>query len=290
MQNATVTLIGCGSSSGVPGPGNDWGLCDPSNPKNARLRTSALLCTGDDVILIDCGPDFHRQSCLYNIRKISGILLTHPHSDHIQGISELPALMKWQSGDITCFGTRTTLQIACERFSYFFKDKTMVNRMRDNTSGPKRIKFVEIEPDRPFIVGDTYIQPFNQWHYNDMYSLGFRIGDFVYSTDFSALDKKIRSHLIGGDTWVLDCLSETPTPAHNNLNKALRYINEIKPRRAILTHMDNSMDYAAITSKLPPSVELAYDGMTIEIDLPSPEPRTDSRRQLFNVKSFECQS
>jgi len=281
MQKATFTIIGCGSSSGVPAPGNDWGKCDPKNPKNRRRRTSALVQAGDDALLIDCGPDFHAQSCDFEIRKISGILLTHGHADHIQGFSEIPSLMRFQAGNIPCFGTSTALADVRERFAYLFQnDKNAFDYVKGETDEQKKIAPVEIQPYQAFSVGDIDILPFDQEHGKDEHSLGFRFGDLIYSSDFTALDDEALSHLQGVNTWVLDCLSEEPSAVHNNLDSALRWIDKIKPRRAILTHMGKRMDYEILSSKLTayqaPSVEPAFDGMKIDISLSSPMPRDDT--------------
>ena len=257
-QKITFTIMGSGSAYGVPTAGNGWGVCDPDHPANRRLASSVVLRSETDTIIIDLGPDFRQQTCAHNVREISGVLFTHSHADHITGIFELPKFTQWQKGDIHCFATPETLMGIQQRFHYLFDPNITVYHY-----GGGRILWHEIEYGQEIVVGDMPILPFQQDH-GFMSSTGFRVGDIAYSTDVKRIDEANKAFLKDLKVWVLDCNGIEVSPVHNHLDQALAWIKEIKPERAILTHLSETIDYVTTSKKLPPNVELAVDGMSFE--------------------------
>lgn len=271
-QKATVTILGCGWSNGVPTVGNKWGACDPKDPKNARTRTSALVRAGKMKVLIDCGPDFRMQSSRHNIRTLSAILFSHGHGDHIHGVPELPMMMEWNKGGIDCFATQQTAKTITDRFAYLFNGEGVFHYGGVDRSG-SHLRMNEMVHGQDIVVGDLAFTPFAQVH-GGIGNTGFRFGDVVYSGDISALNDETRRMLVGVDTWILECESiSVKGDNHIHLAKALDWVKEIKPRRAILTHMSDEMDYKKTQKLLPPNVELAYDGMEFDVLVPcAPKP------------------
>ncbi|HYE50434.1 MAG TPA: MBL fold metallo-hydrolase [Azospirillaceae bacterium] len=250
-----VTILGCGGSGGVPLIGNVWGACDPANPRNRRRRCSILIERGATTVLVDTGPDVREQLIDAGVQHLDAVLYTHEHADHTHGIDELRAMNWVMRRPIDCYADRMTLDILLKRFDYCF--------------APPEMRFVRPELvahpiDGPFELGSLSVVPFRQEH-GRLPSLGFRFGRFAYSTDVVHLDETAFAVLEGVDTWIVDCTRETPHPVHAHLELTLSWIERLRPRRAILTHMNHTMDYDTLRAKLPPGVEPAYDGMVLEI-------------------------
>jgi len=254
-----VTILGCGGSGGVPLSNGLWGACDPSNPKNRRRRPSILIQEQGLDILVDTGPDMREQLIAAGCSKLDAVLYTHPHADHIHGIDDVRALNVQAGRVIDAYGNGATLSNLEARFSYVFSP---IDHAKYGFYRPQlRAHVVE---SGPFEVGGLEIIAFPQDHYSCV-SLGFRIGGFAYSTDVVSLDEHAFATLAGVDTWVVDALRETPHPAHAHLARTLSWIERLKPRRAILTHMNHDMDYETLHRKLPAGVEPGYDGMVIDL-------------------------
>lgn len=251
-----ITILGCGSSSGVPLIGNIWGACDPSEPRNRRRRSS-ILVSGDEggQILIDSGPDMREQLIDARIKGLDAVVYTHAHADHIHGIDDLRSV-NWLTGrPVLCYANQATLDDITTRFAYCFAAP----------KGPHFYTQPALETrliDGPFQVGEVPFIPFLQQH-GRLPSLGFRIGDFAYSTDVVGLDETAFAVLDGVRTWVVDATRHTPHPAHAHLEMTLGWIERLRPERAYLTHMNDSMDYRGLLAMLPAGVEPAYDGLEI---------------------------
>ncbi len=253
-----VTVLGCGPSAGVPLIGNDWGECDPTNPRNRRRRASILVQQGDAQILVDASPDMRMQLLDAGVARLDAILFTHAHADHCHGVDEVRALNRAMGQAVPIYASAQTLAELKQRFAYIF-------RPSDPAAGAVFYKPALIPSviEGPFEVGGVRVAPFTQNH-GFITSLGFRFGTFAYSTDFLALDETAFATLEGIETWIVDCYRRTPHPTHTHLARTLEYIARVKPRRAILTHMDVQLDYETLYRELPAGVEPGYDGMVIE--------------------------
>lgn len=250
-----VTVLGCGSSGGVPLIGNDWGACDPKNPKNRRSRVSVLVEQGDAVMLVDTSPDIRSQLLTVDLKKISAILYTHAHADHCHGIDDLRSVNWLMRKPIPIYADAETMKELEERFAYIFT----------GTHVPGHFYKPSVEPNvinGPFAVEGMPVMPFRQDH-GYAHSLGFRFGDFAYSTDAKLLDDAAFDALRGVKTWVVDCVREAPHPTHSHLAQTLEWIARVGCERAYLTHMNQTLDYETLRAKLPPGVEPAYDGLVI---------------------------
>lgn len=250
-----ITVLGCGTSGGVPMIGNFWGDCDPNEPKNRRRRVSVLIEAGDTAILIDTSPDLREQALDAGITHLNGVLYTHDHADHTHGIDDLRMLAYRQDGRVDVYGDADTLSTLNSRFDYIFQGKS---------GYPPICTQHVIKPGEAFTVGGVEILPFAQGH-GPAISLGFRIGEFAYSTDLNALDDAAFGALDGVDVWVVDALRHEPHPTHAHLEQTLGWIERVRPSRAVLTHMTWDMDYSALKAALPAGVEPGYDGMVIEV-------------------------
>ena len=249
-------MLGCGTSGGVPRIGNHWGACDPNEPKNRRRRSSVLVEASGVSLLIDTTPDLREQCLDAGLSRLDAVLYTHEHADHVMGIDDLRAFMVLQGRQVPAYGDSRTLAGLHRRFDYIF----------DGSNGYPPI--CEARPiDGPFAVNGLAVRPFPQRH-GDIETLGFRIGGFAYSTDLNGLTDEARAALHGLDLWVVDALRPQPHPTHSHLAQTLQWIEELRPRRAVLTHMTWDMDYATLRRELPAGVEPGYDGLAIE--LPDP--------------------
>ncbi len=247
-----VRILGCGTSGGVPRIGNRWGDCDPANPKNRRSRVSLLVEEGEHRLLIDTSPDLRAQLLDANVQDIDAVFWTHDHADHTHGLDDLRGLMHLRDGrPIPCYSDAATLVSLRKRFAYVF-----------HGSGDYRPSAQARPLEGPVQVGPMTVIPFEQEH-GPLTSLGFRIGAMAYSTDVTGFPPESEPVLHGLDLWVVDCLRPDPHPTHAHLDLTLEWIAHYKPKRAILTHMDISMDYAALRSILPDGVEPAFDGMDV---------------------------
>jgi phosphoribosyl 1,2-cyclic phosphate phosphodiesterase len=256
-----VTILGCGGSDGVPMVGGadgrgDWGVCDPANPRNRRTRAGLHVSAGDLSILVDTSPDLREQLLSAGIGRVTHVLYTHDHADHTHGINELRRLGAMNGGRMPIYGDAETLTRMRRRFGYAFEQHP--GRPYPPILDPRLI-------DGEFDLGPLRITPFVQNHGFGQASLGFRFGNCAYSTDTIGFSEASLDILRGLDVWILDCFGERPHPTHAHWALALSWIEELKPRRAILTHMGAALDYETVRRRCPPSVEPAYDGLRIEL-------------------------
>ena len=257
-----VTILGSGPSSGVPLVGDDWGNCDPDEAKNRRRRSSILVENGATTILVDSSPDCRAQLLDANVSRADAVVYTHAHADHSHGIDDLRWLNRAMHADLPIFGDRQTIDELRQRFRYAFEPLKIFDDQ------PKRYYKPMLQPkiiEGPFTIGVIGITPFVQNHgYSD--TLGFRFGNFGYSTDVLMLDNNAFDVLEGVDTWVVDCFSHLPHRTHSHLSQTLEWIERLRPRRAILTHMGQHLDYATMVRELPRGVEPGYDGIVLDIN------------------------
>ena len=257
-----VTVIGSGSAYGVPSAGNYWGDCDPANEKNRRSAPSILVETEQTKLLVDMGPDFREQSNRHNITTLDGILFTHGHADHIMGNFHLPRMMMYYPDSNLPLYALLQTRADIERVFYYQHEANN----RTKYSGAGRPVWHDITPYESFTVGDMDVLPLRQEH-GRIDSLGFRFGDFAYSTDFNSFPEETYDGLKNLDCWLVECNSLTQNKSHEfkhqYLENVLDFIDRIKPRQTYLTHMDPSMDFDTVTAMLPPNVHLAYDGLEL---------------------------
>ena len=248
-----VTILGCGTSGGVPRIGPLWGKCDPDNPKNRRRRVSILVEEGETTLLVDTSPDLREQMLDANVSRLDGVLYTHDHADHTHGIDDLRAIFHIMRTPLQAYSDERTLDILKKRFDYIFASQL----------GYPAICEGHII-DGPFKVGEIEVIPFVQEH-GPITSLGFRFGGIAYSTDLNGIPDESKEVLKDLDVWIVDALRYKPHPTHPHLEMTLQWIEELKPKRAILTHMTWDMDYETLCRELPKGVEPGYDGLVIEI-------------------------
>ncbi|HXC26809.1 MAG TPA: MBL fold metallo-hydrolase [Stellaceae bacterium] len=255
-----ITMLGCGPSMGVPAIGPDWGACDPNDPRNRRRRASILIESRGKTVLIDCSPDLREQLLDAKVRGLDAVILTHAHADHLHGIDDMRAVNRLVGAQIPLYATQESLGEIERRFGYVLRPPPTDGFFTRPSLAPHRI-------DGPFPAAGVPVTPFLQDHGYGT-TLGFRIGAFGYSTDAVELDDAAFAALAGIDTWIVDCLRYEPHPTHSHVARTLEWIERVKPRRAILTHMDRPLDYTELAAQLPPGVEPGYDGLIVE--LPDP--------------------
>jgi len=250
-----VTILGCGTSGGVPRIGGEWGACDPNEPRNQRSRSSILIAEAETTILVDTSPDMRTQLLDAEIGTVDGVIYTHEHADQCHGIDDLRVLSMNGHAQIDVYALPHALAVLRRRFDYIFE-------ALPGSGYPPVARGHEI--DGAFVLGDIAFQPFIQTH-GAIDSLGLRYGDIAYSNDVSALSEEAFALLDGVPVWIVDALRYKPHPTHAHLALTLEWIARVKPRRAILTNMHVDLDYRTLCETLPDGVEPAYDGMVIEV-------------------------
>lgn len=264
MPTLRVTLLGCGSSGGVPRATGDWGACDPNEPKNRRTRCGLLLQqwqgdVGDPrqatTVLIDTPPEVRQQLADAGARRLDGVFISHDHADQTNGFDDVRAFFLQDHATIPVWMDVATRETFMQRFGYAF------------ASGPGYPAIArcagEIAPLTPIAVpgpgGAMSVLPLDQDH-GFSRSLGFRIGPVAYSNDLVAMPEETFAELDGLSLWIVDALRERPHPTHAHLAKTLGWIARVKPRHALLTNMHQDLDYATLKARLPVGVEPGYDG------------------------------
>jgi phosphoribosyl 1,2-cyclic phosphate phosphodiesterase len=255
-----VTMLGCGASTGVPALGPNWGRCDPTDPRNRRRRASLLVEVGSAAILIDTSPDLREQLIDAQVRRLDAVVMTHAHADHLHGIDDLRELNRLMGEAIPLWADATTLAEIRRRFGYALEPASGSGRYDKPTLAPHEIS-------GRFAIGGVDIVPFVQDH-GFSTTLGLRIGPMAYSTDVTALDDDAFAAIAGVELWIVDCMRRAPHPTHSHLEQTLAWIDRACPRRAVLTHMDHTLDYRELSAELPVGVEPGFDGLAVE--LPDP--------------------
>jgi len=260
-----VTVLGCGSSGGVPRVGSDWGACDPANPKNRRRRCSILLSQNSDQgttnILVDTSPDMRQQALDAGISRLDGVWYTHEHADHTHGIDEVRGFFIRQRERIPIWADVQTAEMLRTRFAYCFSSLP-------GSDYPPILDLRLIVPTQEITSdgegGEISGVPFTVNHGN-INVLGFRVGKFAYTPDINGVPDASLQYLEGLDVWLVDALRPRPHPSHFSLPETLQWIERMKPKRAILTNMHLDLDFATLVRDLPPHVEPAFDGMSFAI-------------------------
>jgi len=264
-MSLTFTILGCGSSMGVPRVALGWGSCDPNNPKNRRRRCALLLERAQGQgkvtrVLVDCTPDLREQLLDAEVDWLDGVLITHEHADHTHGIDDLRPLFVHKRRRVDIWLDEPTSRAMHARFGYCFMTPP-------GSEYPPILTEHRLVPGQAVSIdgqgGPIEALPVLQNH-GDIPSLGFRFGAVAYSADIKSLPEASLAALAGLDVWIVDALRKAPHPSHFNLDEALDWIALVKPKRAILTNLHSDMDYAALRASLPPGVEPGYDGMTID--------------------------
>jgi len=266
-----IRILGCGAAAGVPMISSGWGACNPENPKNNRLRSSIYANVDGVGLLFDTSPDLREQLLRMNMEvsaadltggksRIDAVVYTHLHADHTDGVNELREINKINNAVLPIYADKPTMKSIEERFWYAFEPIDLATTPLYHVILEKNI----IKPYCPFTVKGIEIGPFLQGH-GYMDTLGFRIGDFAYSTDAVSLDEKALDTLFGVKVWVVGCLDYGYHPTHAGVEQVLKWYEIVKPEKIILTHMGNHLDYDELCAKLPENIRPAYDGMEIKI-------------------------
>ncbi|MFD2649737.1 MBL fold metallo-hydrolase [Devosia albogilva] len=262
-----ATILGCGSSGGVPRIGNVWGACDPNNPRNRRRRCSLLIeaWSGDEPeptrVLIDTGPDLREQLLDAHVDRVDAVVYTHAHADHIHGIDDLRVLALHNRKRVDVFFDAETGRRLHQAFGYCFVTPP-------GSDYPPILNGYEIGGNETLSIhgpgGTVSLQVFEQLH-GKITSLGFRVADFAYSVDLSGFPEESFPALRNLDLWIIDALRPTPHPSHLSLPETLDWIEKFQPHRAIITDMHIDMDYATLVAELPEHITPAFDGMRIDV-------------------------
>jgi phosphoribosyl 1,2-cyclic phosphate phosphodiesterase len=252
-----ATLLGCGASWGVPAIGPDWGRCDPADPRNRRRRCSLLVEGREQKLLIDTSPDLREQLLDADVARLDAVLLTHAHADHLHGIDDLRIVNRLIGKPLPLYASTETLVEVERRFGYVLLPPVPGRPLY-------RPALIRQPIDGPFIAAGMPVVPFVQNHGYST-SLGFRIGPIGYSTDVAQLDDEAFAVLAGVELWIVDCMRRAPHPTHSHVAQTLAWIERVQPRRAVQTHMDQSLDYRELMAELPAGVEPGYDGLAIEL-------------------------
>lgn len=271
MARLRFTILGCGSSGGVPrlgGPDQrgDWGACDPAEPKNRRRRCSMLVERvterGTTRVLIDTSPDLREQLLDAGVSRLDGVVFTHAHADHTHGLDDLRQVVFALRHRLPVWADAPTRASLMARFGYAF----------ETPPGSDYPPILDLHPLEDAVEidgagGTVRLVPFRADH-GGIDALGFRVGALAYLPDVLTLQPEGWRHLDGLEVWVLDALRRTPHPTHIHLATALEWIARAAPARAVLTNLHTDMDHATLCAELPPHIRPAHDGMTIELDAP----------------------
>ncbi len=266
MAQMRFTILGCGSSGGVPRLGGHWGDCDPDNPKNRRRRCSMLVerIEGAAItrVLIDTTPDMHHQLLDVGVGTLDAVVYTHSHADHVHGIDDLRQIVLNMRARLPVWADVPTQEALLNRFAYAFVAP-------DDSPYPPILDMHTIHGafEIAGAAGPIRFQPFTVDH-GSMDALGFRIGGLAYLPDVIRIPDAAWAHLQDLDCWIIDALRRTPHPTHAHLALALEWIERAKPKTAVLTNMHLDMDYATLCAELPAQITPAFDGRTLIFDLP----------------------
>jgi phosphoribosyl 1,2-cyclic phosphate phosphodiesterase len=250
-----VRILGCGTSTGVPKIGNDWGQCDPNEPRNYRLRSSLLVESAGERILVDCGPDLRQQLLVAEVGRLDGVIVTHAHGDHCHGIDELRPVSQALSGPVPLYARGEVLEELELRFAYAFEQSDFYRPIvqarelaEELRFGGARATFVDQPHGGPTSLGLRFDE-------RD-YSVG-------YAIDFSILSEEMAALYQGVDVWIADCLTRKPHPTHMHLDGVLAAARDLRVGELYLVHMGNGLDYQTLAAELPDWAAPAFDGLEI---------------------------
>ena len=252
-----LTVLGSGTSMGVPTLGCECAVCRSTDPLDKRTRASVLLSFAGRNVVIDTTPDFRHQALRAGIKRLDAVVFTHGHADHILGLDDIRPYNLFQKGALPIYATPETMQILKRTFAYIFDGATTMSTVPNVTlntiEGPLNLFGLELLPI-PAVHGDMDV-------------LGFRFGRAAYLTDFSRVPEASKELLRGLDDLILDALRHTPHPMHSSVSESLALVEELKPKRAWFTHICHDLGHAETNAALPQNVQLSYDGMQIEVRL-----------------------
>jgi phosphoribosyl 1,2-cyclic phosphate phosphodiesterase len=250
-----VRILGCGTSTGVPKIGNAWGQCDPREPRNYRLRTSILVESAGERMLVDCGPDLRQQLLAAEVNRLTGVIVTHAHGDHCHGIDELRPVAQAIDAPIPLYARPNVLAELKERFGYAFARSEFYRPI---------VEAREIDEELRF--GEASVRFVDQPHGGPT-SLGLRFYEgscsVAYAIDFSDLTEGMSALYEGADVWIADCLTRRPHPTHAHLDAVLGWARDLRIGQLYLVHMGNGLDYRSLVAELPDWAAPAYDGLEI---------------------------
>jgi len=264
MGTLRVTVLGCGSSGGVPRATGDWGACDPKEPKNRRTRCGVLLQQWADAasdpgsattVLIDTPPDLRLQLAQAQPAHLDAVVISHDHADQTNGFDDVRAFFIKQRRTVPVWMDEATRRTFMQRFGYAFESKGGYPAIVRDAG--RLAPLVPLTIDGP--GGPLELLPLDQDH-GFSRSLGFRVGPVAYSNDLVAMPEASFTHLADLDLWIVDALRDKPHPTHAHVERTLEWIARLRPRRALLTNMHIDLDYAALLARLPHGIEPAYDG------------------------------
>ena len=252
-----VTVLGSGTSSGVPTIGCHCHVCTSTDPRNTRLRPSILVQYSGRNIVVDTTPDFRQQALRVRLDRLDAVLYTHGHADHILGLDDIRPFNFMQRGNIPIYSTVETLEVLKRCFSYIFSNEP-------TESSRPHIEVRTFDKDPIELHGVTF-QPVRLNHGRGT-THGFRFGDCAYLTDHSDIPDESLAVLQGLDVLFLDALRYKPHPTHTTVDQAVRWVERLRPKRAFLTHMSHDLAHARAEELLPPHVRLAYDGLELQLE------------------------
>jgi phosphoribosyl 1,2-cyclic phosphate phosphodiesterase len=252
-----IRILGCGTSTGVPKIGNDWGQCDPNEPRNARLRSSILIESDGERMLVDCGPDLRQQLLSAEVGQLTGVIVTHAHGDHCHGLDELRPVSQAIGGPVPLYARSAVLEELKLRFAYAFERSSFYRPIAEAR---------ELDPELRF--GSTLMRFVDQPHGGPT-SLGLRFDEngrsAAYAVDFNALSDAMMSLYEGVDVWIADCLTRKPHPTHMHLDGLLSAAKDMRVGQLYLVHMGTALDYRSLVAELPDWAAPAYDGLEIDL-------------------------
>ncbi|MDZ4375707.1 MAG: MBL fold metallo-hydrolase [Phenylobacterium sp.] len=263
-----ITILGCGSSGGVPRADGEWGDCDPDNPRNFRTRCSMLVRRAGEgaqtTVLVDASPELRIQTARAGMTRCDAVLLTHDHADQVHGLDDVRAFYLRQRARIPCWMDAATDASMMRRFGYIFEGEGGYPAICDRRAIPEHGAAWSV--DGP--SGVIPVRTFDQDH-GGVRSVGYRFGGVAYSSDVVGLDDAAFEALADLDVWIVDALRRRPHPTHAHLDLALEWIARVRPKRAILTNLHIDLDFDQLVRELPPGVEPAYDGLSFEHEIPA---------------------
>jgi phosphoribosyl 1,2-cyclic phosphate phosphodiesterase len=274
MSTLEVTILGCGSSGGVPRADGNWGVCNPADPRNRRDRCSMMIRrpSGEGperwtTVVVDASPEFRLQTAANGALRLDALLLTHDHADQSHGIDDIRAFAMRQRARIPVHVDPPTAETMLSRFGYIFHGLKGYPAIADVVAIPPHGQLWQV--DGP--SGAIPVVTFDQDH-GEVRSVGYRFGPVAYSSDVLTLDDAAFAAMAGVDLWIVDALRYTPHPTHAHVERTLGWIERLQPRQAILTNLHIDLDYEELTSRLPPGVCVAFDGMRIALTLDGDNP------------------
>ena len=247
-----IRILGCGTSTGVPRLGSGWGDCDPNEPRNRRLRSSILVESAGETLLVDCGPDLREQLLAAGIAGLDRVIVTHDHADHCHGIDDLRPIAQALDRPLPLLARADVLERLQQRFRYAFIDTRFYRAV---------CAAVPLESDLAF--GSARLRFVDQPH-GGITSLGIRLDEgaasAAYAIDFHEMTPEMSDMYRGVDLWIADCLRRKPHPTHAHLDAVLGWARDLNVGQLLLTHLDNSMDFKTLSAELPDWAAPAYDG------------------------------